>query len=65
MAIEFIKEFLHLFQVERTERRPGATAKTNIGYISRRKDGSIHFCGCEISELEEVLSKMKELQEAK
>lgn len=54
-----------MFQVERHDKSPTATSKTNIGYIFRRKYGSIHFCGYEIDELEQILAKMKEIQEGK
>lgn len=65
MSIEFIKEYPNMFQVERHDKSPTATSKTNIGYIFRRKYGSIHFCGYEIDELEQILAKMKEIQEGK
>lgn len=64
MVIEFIKAPHCLFQVERHERvfNDTATSKVNLGYIARRKDGSIHFSGYSIDELEQILTKMKDFQ---
>ena len=66
MAIEFIKDIDSRIQVEKIDRNyeDTATTTTNLGYIAiSRLDGKIHFSGYRIDDLEQILSKMKELQE--